>query len=137
MYIFSFFFKRYGHHRDQHVPTHPFPTRRSSDLPALPEGAHRVGMRMSARPPRLTCVDWGPTRRLRSSTGTALRMTVPYKASIFRRFRSRRWIESRSSQTAPPHFMAPTRSLASPMFFKSEERRGGTGWGSKVKHRLG
>src|SRR3546814_11570608 len=27
-----FFFKCYGDHRDLHVPTHSFPTRRSSDL---------------------------------------------------------------------------------------------------------
>src|SRR6059058_6454462 len=27
-----FFFKRYGDHRDLHVVTHSFPTRRSSDL---------------------------------------------------------------------------------------------------------
>src|SRR3546814_5046429 len=28
-----FFFLRFRHHRDLHVLTHPFPTRRSSDLP--------------------------------------------------------------------------------------------------------
>src|SRR3546814_12376902 len=30
--IVSFFFLRYGHHRDLHVLTYSFPTRRSSDL---------------------------------------------------------------------------------------------------------
>src|SRR3546814_19224655 len=29
---YSFFFSRYGDHRDLHVLTHSFPTRRSSDL---------------------------------------------------------------------------------------------------------
>src|SRR3546814_21007567 len=31
----GFFFSRYGDHRDLHVLTHSFPTRRSSDLDAL------------------------------------------------------------------------------------------------------
>src|SRR3546814_2444963 len=31
----SFFFELYGDHRDLHVLTHSFPTRRSSDLPSM------------------------------------------------------------------------------------------------------
>src|SRR3546814_20486376 len=34
--LFSFFFEVYGDHRDLHVLTHSFPTRRSSDLLAAP-----------------------------------------------------------------------------------------------------
>src|SRR3546814_11008607 len=44
MYVF-FFFKCYGDHRDLHLLTHAFPTRRSSDLmldlPALASYARR------------------------------------------------------------------------------------------------
>src|SRR3546814_10480669 len=39
MYIF--FFKCYGDHRDLHVLTHSFPTRRSSDLAARDYNANR------------------------------------------------------------------------------------------------
>src|SRR3546814_12924668 len=38
-----FFFESYGHHRDRHVMTHSFPTRRSSDL------AQRAGIVVKAR----------------------------------------------------------------------------------------
>src|SRR3546814_20497259 len=37
--MFFFFFKRYGDHRDLHVLTHPFPTRRSSDRILKPAGS--------------------------------------------------------------------------------------------------
>src|SRR3546814_16144674 len=37
-----FFFFLYGDHRELTVLTHPFPTRRSSDLPAEVEAAHAV-----------------------------------------------------------------------------------------------
>src|SRR3546814_2784185 len=33
--VFVFFFERYGDHRDLHVLTHSFPTRRSSDLRSM------------------------------------------------------------------------------------------------------
>src|SRR3546814_19687443 len=36
-----FFFYGYGYHRDLHVLTHPFPTRRSSDLNRPPPAAMR------------------------------------------------------------------------------------------------
>src|SRR3546814_2979772 len=41
--FFIFFFSWYGDHRDLHVLTHSFPTRRSSDLCRDPDGrqAHR------------------------------------------------------------------------------------------------
>src|SRR3546814_17791034 len=32
IFVIIFFFKRYGNHRELHVLTHSFPTRRSSDL---------------------------------------------------------------------------------------------------------
>src|SRR3546814_8571782 len=39
----SFFFYRYGDHRDLHVLTHSFPTRRSSDLSPHSRMWHLVG----------------------------------------------------------------------------------------------
>src|SRR3546814_1912800 len=38
-----FFFEVYGDHRDLHVLTHSFPTRRSSDLPTSPCGPRKAG----------------------------------------------------------------------------------------------
>src|SRR3546814_20873081 len=46
-YIYlSLFFERYGDHRDLHVLTHSFPTRRSSDLEF---GQRRGGHRLAAK----------------------------------------------------------------------------------------
>src|SRR3546814_1232122 len=40
LYLHFFFFSLYGDHRDLHVLTHSFPTRRSSDLPPSGQGPH-------------------------------------------------------------------------------------------------
>src|SRR3546814_19596929 len=45
-----FFFEGYADHRDLHVPTHSFPTRRSSDL-ASPAMAHEVWVERDAAGP--------------------------------------------------------------------------------------
>src|SRR3546814_11969544 len=42
---FMFFFLRYGDHRDLHVLTHSFPTRRSSDLTSWQTRARNTGIR--------------------------------------------------------------------------------------------
>src|SRR3546814_8299544 len=44
-----FFFYCYGHHRDLHVLTHSFPTRRSSDRPVEQRGGKRRRPACSAR----------------------------------------------------------------------------------------
>src|SRR3546814_1956293 len=51
-YIFCFFFYGYGAHRDLHVLTHSFPTRRSSDL-AQPRDDRRVGRSRDRREARV------------------------------------------------------------------------------------
>src|SRR3546814_18261612 len=60
----TFFFSRYGDHRDLHVLTHSFPTRRSSDLFGVKRYAALVavvGLEMRAvqavleRPERIAC----------------------------------------------------------------------------------
>src|SRR3546814_1415486 len=46
-FFFCFFFEFYGDHRDLHVLTHPFPTRRSSEL-ARRHGKHIVMVNVEA-----------------------------------------------------------------------------------------
>src|SRR3546814_906185 len=48
LYIYIFFFNGYAHHRDLHVLTHSFPTRRSSDLHRLETVGEEEKMQISA-----------------------------------------------------------------------------------------
>src|SRR3546814_11229774 len=52
MVCLVFFFERYGDHRDLHVRTHSFPTRRSSDLEARPSPPP-APVTMATRPSKL------------------------------------------------------------------------------------
>src|SRR3546814_3899716 len=51
--FYLFFFKGYGDHRDLHVLTHSFPTRRSSDLAAQENGTTTPVVPRMERPPRM------------------------------------------------------------------------------------
>src|SRR3546814_4021310 len=101
---FLFFFSCYGDHRDLHVLTHSFPTRRSSDLPPPRAAACRrprsAGRHRCAAPtaaPRTTpnSCSWSatvcPCRRLlpvRSRRNRSTRSPIPRPASCRRSARS-------------------------------------------------
>src|SRR3546814_4542775 len=61
--FFAFFFKVYGDHRDLHVLTHSFPTRRSSDLaPPAPTARGNARPTRSTAPLTLSEVEEGAPR---------------------------------------------------------------------------
>src|SRR3546814_8419262 len=66
-----FFFEGYGDHRDLHVLTHSFPTRRSSDL--------RARVRCARRSSSPDCSSWAP-RRWRSCRGSGRGNTLSSSA---------------------------------------------------------
>src|SRR3546814_14932632 len=51
LYCYRLFFECYGDHRDLHVLTHSFPTRRSSDLQLLVEHLHQPRVAAAAHDP--------------------------------------------------------------------------------------
>src|SRR3546814_8405539 len=71
----------YGDHRDLHVLTHSFPTRRSSDL-FPPDARGRAGARRRTRPRRLVAAPGRPSQRPGDALHRRGRMTASAAAGI-------------------------------------------------------